>query len=160
MTDGTAGTARSDAAPGKASGSDRIAQSATTKQPHLVMQESAEMYLETILVLQDEGKNVRSIDIANRMEHSRATVSEWMKKLSTGGYVTVAAHGIISLTSKGRGIASHVYERHLLLTDLFESLGVNEKTAAEDACRVEHYISDETFDCLRSHYQKHQDRQG
>ena len=158
MTDETAGTARDDIAPSKANGSGRIAQSATTQQPHLVMQESAEMYLETILILQDEGKNVRSIDIANRMEHSRATVSEWMKKLSIGGYVTVAAHGIISLTPKGHGIASHVYERHLLLTDLFESLGANEKTAAEDACRVEHYISDETFDCLRNHYQKHQDR--
>ena len=120
------------------------------------MQESAEMYLETILVLGNEGRQVRAIDIATRMGHSRPTVSEWLKKLVSAGYVVVGDDHMVSLTGKGRDKAEHVYERHVMLTKLFESIGVSPDTAVADACRVEHYISDETFDCLRRHYaEKH-----
>jgi|GEM_PF-17895 len=125
------------------------------KTPHVVMQESAEMYLETILILQNEGMAVRAIDIANRMGHARATVSEWMKKLVAGDYLTIDAHGIISFTDAGRAQAVRIYERHVLLTELFKSVGVTPEIAMRDACRVEHYISDETFACLRDHYRLH-----
>ena len=119
----------------------------------LVMQESAEMYLETILVLSNEGDRVRAVDIATRMGHSRPTVSEWMKKLEANGYIVVGDDHRIELTERGCDIAQHVYERHVMLTQLFESVGVDPRTAAADACRVEHYISDETFRCLRDHCQ-------
>ena len=121
----------------------------------LVMQESAEMYLETILILQREGKRVRSIDVATRMDHSRPTVSEWMKKLVSNGYLVIDSNGTIDFTDAGRAKAEHIYERHVMLTKLFESVGVSPGTAAGDACRVEHYISDETFDCLKRHYEDH-----
>lgn len=127
---------------------------ATTAQP-LVMQESAEMYLETILILENEGTRVRAIDVATRMGHSRPTVSEWMRKLASNGYLAVDDNHIIEFTEKGRDAAERVYERHVLLTRLFESVGVKPDVAVQDACRVEHYISDETFDCLRKHYREH-----
>ena len=112
----------------------------------MIIQESAEMYLETVLVLQEEGLKVRSIDIARRMEHSRATVSEWMKKLVSNGYLKIDDSGIVTFTKKGRTIAESVYERHKVLTTIFELIGVTPEVAREDACRVEHYISEETFD--------------
>lgn len=111
----------------------------------MIIQESAEMYLETVLVLQEEGLQVRSIDIARRMEHSRATVSEWMKKLVSNGYLKIDDRGIVTFTREGRKIADSVYERHNVLTSIFEKIGVSPEVAREDACRVEHYISDETF---------------
>ena len=113
------------------------------------MPESAEMYLETMLVLENEGRRVRAIDIATRMGFSRPTVSEQLKKLAVGG------DHEIRFTEKGRRTAEHTYERHVLLSKLFESVGVTPTTAVADACRVEHYISDETFDCLRRHYLEH-----
>lgn len=113
------------------------------------------MYLETILILGNEGQKVRSIDVATRMNHSRATVSEWMKKLVGNGYLTIDDGGNIAFTRKGKTLADKVYERHVLLTDLFRSLGVSDQTAENDACRVEHYISDETFDCMKAHFREH-----
>lgn len=118
----------------------------------MIIQESAQMYLETVLVLQEEGLQVRSIDIARRMEHSRATVSEWMKKLVANGYLKIDDRGIVTFTREGRKIAESVYERHNVLTDIFISIGVSPEVAREDACRVEHYISDETFNCLKAYF--------
>lgn len=120
----------------------------------MIIQESAQMYLETVLVLQEEGLQVRSIDIARRMEHSRATVSEWMKKLVANGYLKIDDRGIVTFTREGRKIAESVYERHNVLADVFISIGVSPEVAREDACRVEHYISDETFDCIKEQVAK------
>lgn len=113
--------------------------------------ESTEMYLETIHVLHQEKERVQAVDVAKRMGYSKPTISEWMSKLRKLGYVEMDGSNIL-LTPKGEEIASRVYERHVLLRMLFQSIGVNEETADEDACRVEHYISDETFECLRNHY--------
>lgn len=113
--------------------------------------ESTEMYLETIHVLHQEKEKVQAVDVAKRMGYSKPTISEWMSKLRKLGYVEMDGSNIL-LTPAGKEIASRVYERHVLLRMLFQSIGVNEETADEDACRVEHYISDETFECLRNHY--------
>lgn len=113
--------------------------------------ESTEMYLETIHVLHQEKERVQAVDVAKRMGYSKPTISEWMSKLRKLGYVEMDGSNIL-LTPAGEKIASRVYERHVLLRMLFQSIGVNEETADEDACRVEHYISDETFECLRNHY--------
>lgn len=125
-----------------------------SKRP-LVLQESAEMYLETVLILHQEGGRVHAVDIATRMGHSRPTVSEWIKKLVAHGYLTVDEGGTVDFTDAGRAIAERVYERHVMLTKLFESVGVDGETAVADACRVEHYISEETFECLKRHYKEH-----
>lgn len=113
--------------------------------------ESTEMYLETIHVLHQEKEKVHAVDIAKRMGYSKPTISERMTKLRNMGYVKMDGSNIL-LTAEGESIARKIYERHVLLTALFKSIGVSEETASEDACRVEHYISDETFHCLREHY--------
>ena len=113
--------------------------------------ESTEMYLETIHVLHQEKEKVQAVDVAKRMGYSKPTISEWMSKLRKLGYVKMDGSNIL-LTPAGEKIASRVYERHVLLRMLFQSIGVSEGVADEDACRVEHYISDETFECLRNHY--------
>jgi len=117
------------------------------------LQESAEMYLETVLVLQKEKGNVRAIDIARRMQFSRPTVSQQIRRLAEDGYLELNANKHIFLTSKGRLIAEETYNRHNSLAEFFIWIGVSEQTAYEDACRIEHYISTETFDCLRQHYE-------
>lgn len=117
----------------------------------MISNESTEMYLETILVLHQEQEKVHAVDIAKRMGYSKPTISEWMGKLRKNGYVEMDGSNIL-LTDAGRAIAEKIYERHLLLSALFKSVGVNEETATEDACRVEHYISDETFRCLKEYY--------
>lgn len=113
------------------------------------MQESAEMYLETILVLSDGNNEPRAVDIARQLGFSRPSVSNALKELERDGYITYKDSRFVELTDKGAQIAAKVYERHLVLTDLLQSIGVSEKTAREDACRVEHYISDETFEALK-----------
>lgn len=113
--------------------------------------ESTEMYLETIHVLHQEKEKVHAVDVAKRMGYSKPTISEWMVKLRKLGYVEMDGSNIL-LTEEGETLANKIYERHVLLTKLFRSIGVSEETASEDACRVEHYISDETFRCLRNHY--------
>ena len=116
--------------------------------------ESLEMYLEDIYVLGQEKQVVRPVDLAKKMGFSKPTISEWMVKLRDQGYVEPDNGMGLVLTPAGLEIAKNVYERHVLLCNLFESLGVSPATAEEDACRVEHYISDETFNCMKAHYQK------
>ena len=116
-------------------------------------QESAEMYLETILILERKNGTVRAIDIAHHMHFARPTVSQQIKRLAADGYLELDPNKRISLTPKGKRIAEETYNRHNSLAEIFIWLGVNEQTAFEDACRIEHYISTETFNALRRHYE-------
>lgn len=116
------------------------------------VQESAENYLETILVLSKRNGNVRSIDIATELGFSKPSISNAMKLFREQGYISVDSNGLITLTKSGLDIANRVYERHLLLTRYLIALGVNEATAKEDACRIEHVISQETFMKIKEHY--------
>ena len=113
--------------------------------------ESGEMYLETIYVLSKSNKNVHSIDVGEHLGYSKPSVSRAMGLLKNGGYITMAADGALSLTQLGLEIAEKIYERHTVLTALLTSLGVDEKTAAEDACRLEHDISDRSLDAIKQH---------
>ncbi len=115
------------------------------------IQESAENYLETILILSQKNGNVRSIDIANELAFSKPSVSVAMKNLRNAGHILVDEDGYITLTESGRQIAETIYERHTLLSDWFIQLGVSEKTAKEDACRIEHVISAESFSAVKKH---------
>lgn len=115
------------------------------------IQESAENYLETILVLSKRIGNVRSIDIVNEMGFSKPSVSHAMKQLRENGYIAVDAHGFITLLDSGRQIAETIYERHELLTEFLVRLGVDRAIASEDACRIEHVISAESFDAIKNH---------
>ena len=115
----------------------------------MTIQESAEMYLETILVLSKKQENVRSIDIAKHMNFSKPSVSRAMKNLKNDGYIDMNSEGYISLTDKGLKIAEKIYERHEVLTNFFIKLGVSDTTAEDDACRIEHVISDETFNIIK-----------
>ncbi len=115
------------------------------------IQESAENYLETILVLKNRNGNVRSIDIANELEFSKPSVSVAMKNLVENGYIERDANGYISLLPKGREIAEKIYERHTAITDYLVRLGVDPDIAAEDACRIEHVISSESFEAIKKH---------
>ncbi len=111
----------------------------------MVIHESAEDYLESILVLQQRRGVVHSIDIVNELGFSKPSVSIAMKKLRENGYISMDASGCITLNESGLAIANRVYTRHKTITKLFMLLGVSEETAAEDACKVEHDLSDETF---------------
>ena len=111
--------------------------------------ESAEDYLEAILMIQNKNGNVHSVDIANELNFSKASVSVAMKKLRENGYIVMERDGSIKLLEPGREIAERIYERHKLLTDLFIQIGVNPETAAEDACKVEHDLSVETFSKIK-----------
>jgi len=113
--------------------------------------ESAENYLETILMLKNKLGAVRSIDIANELGFSKPSVSVAMKKLRESGHINVDSDGCISLTENGLTIAKSVYERHTHISSWLIALGVDEKTAAEDACRIEHVISQQTFEKIREH---------
>lgn len=113
--------------------------------------ESAENYLETILVLQNRNGQVRSIDIASELSFSKPSVSVAMKNLRTNGYISVDEDGYITLLEKGREIAEKIYERHTLISGWLVHLGVDPKTAAEDACRIEHVISEESFAAIKAH---------
>ena len=116
--------------------------------------ESAEDYLETILILKERSGQVRSIDIATEMNYTKPSISVAMKKLRENGYIEVDKDGFITLTASGYEIASNIYNRHKVLTDFFISLGVDQKVAAEDACKIEHDLSDETFEKIREHAEK------
>lgn len=115
------------------------------------LQESGEMYLETIYILSQSGKNVRAIDVGEYMGYSKPSVSRAVGILKKGGYLESDADGFLVLTEEGRRVAEKTYERHRLLTKFFVALGVSEQTASEDACRIEHIISDETFTALKRH---------
>lgn len=116
--------------------------------------ESTEMYLETILILKNRLGLVRSIDIANEMGYSKPTISVAMKKFRHEGLVTVDDSGFVNLTETGRDIAERIYERHQVLTLILVNLGVSRKNAEYDACKIEHDISDETFDALKKEYMR------
>lgn len=116
--------------------------------------ESSEDYLETILMLKERKGYVRSVDVANELEFTKASVSVAMKKLRESGYVQVDADGGLSLTQAGLDIARRVYDRHRLLTEFFVRLGVDPEIAAQDACRVEHDLSEQTFSKLVEHAKK------
>ena len=113
--------------------------------------ESAEDYLEAILMLRERKGAVRSIDIANEKNFSKASVSIAMKKLRENGYIQVDKEGYITLQPAGEAIAQNIYERHRLLTEFFIHLGVSPAVAAADACKVEHDLSDETFQKIKEH---------
>ncbi|HIS70220.1 MAG TPA: metal-dependent transcriptional regulator [Candidatus Gallacutalibacter stercoravium] len=116
--------------------------------------ESAENYLETILILKKRLGQVRSIDIASELSFSKPSVSVAMKNLRTNGYISVDKDGYITLLEKGKEIAEKIYERHTLISDWLTTIGVDPQIAAEDACRIEHVISSETFEALKAHTQK------
>lgn len=115
------------------------------------LQESAEMYLETIYLLSKQRTSVRSIDVAEHMGYSKPSVSRAVGLLKQGGYLVVDGDGFLSLTDEGRTVAEKVFERHTVLSKLFISLGVSAEVAAEDACKIEHIISDETFAAIKNH---------
>ncbi len=115
------------------------------------LKESGEMYLETIYVLSQKSSYVRAIDVGEKMGYSKPSVSRAVGLLKEGGYITVGTDGSLNLTALGKEIASKTYERHTVLTKLFTKLGVSLDTAAADACKIEHVISDETFVALKEH---------
>ena len=117
------------------------------------IRESAEMYLETILVLSKKGE-VRSIDIARAMNFSRPSVSVTVHNLEKEHYIKINENGTIKLEPAGLEIAERIYERHTVITDLLVAIGVSEQVAAEDACKIEHDISVETFDCVKKAIKK------
>ena len=117
------------------------------------LQESGEMYLETIYILSQKTGAVRSLDVAEYMNFSKPSVSRAVGLLKEGGYLLVDKDGFLTLTPSGLHVASMIYERHTLLTDFLVRLGVNPKVAAEDACKMEHDISEESFDALKRHVQ-------
>lgn len=119
------------------------------------MQESGEMYLEAILILSRQKGQVRSIDIAEYMSFSKPSVSRAVGLLRSGGYITVESDGYITLTEAGQEVAEKIYERHTILTECLTRLGVSPETAAEDACRMEHTISDESFEAIKRHMHGH-----
>lgn len=116
-----------------------------------IILESGEMYLEDILVLKKKKGNVRAIDIANYMGYSRPSVSRALGILKKNDFITVDASGFISLTDEGRRIAEKIYERHNVLSRFFEEIGVDHETAVADACKIEHDISDATFEKIKEH---------
>ena len=117
----------------------------------MALQESGEMYLETILILSKTKAAVRSLDISEHMGYSKPSVSRAVGLLKTGGYIVVDEENHISLTDSGREIAEKIYNRHTILTRLLVSLGVTPETAAADACKMEHILSDETFEAMKKH---------
>ena len=115
------------------------------------MQESGEMYLETILVLSKRLEHVRSIDVGEEMGFSKPSVSRAMSILKKGKYIEMDENNYITLTDSGRAIAEKIFERHTVLSTMLERIGVNPETAADDACKMEHVISDETFEAIKKH---------
>ena len=116
--------------------------------------ESGEMYLETIFILSRHGEPVRSIDVAEYMGYSKPSVSRGVGLLRKRGFVTVDKTGALLLTSEGRQHAEKIFERHTMLTKFLEKLGVDQKTATADACKIEHIISDESFNAIKKHIEE------
>ena len=121
----------------------------------MAMQESGEMYLETIYVLSLQSNSVRSIDVAEHLGYSKPSVSRAVGLLKKDGLLLMDEMGYLKLTRAGEEKAKHIYERHTVLSRLLMNLGVDEKTATEDACRIEHYISDQSFDAIKAHMSKY-----
>lgn len=120
----------------------------------MVIKESAENYLEAILMLNKKSGYVRSIDVANELNFSKPSVSVAMKHFREEGYINVADDGGITLTEKGYTVATRVYERHQLIAKILMELGVDKETAYEDSCKIEHDLSQESFEKIREYYQK------
>ena len=118
----------------------------------MVLHESAEDYLETILILFERNGQVRSIDIVNEMNFSKPSISIAMKKLRENGYIRMDVNGLITLTDEGREIAERIYSRHKLLTKVLEEIGIDGKKAEDEACKIEHDIDDETYERIREFY--------
>lgn len=118
------------------------------------LKESGEMYLETIYVLSKKSSYVRSIDVCEEMNYSKPSVSRAVGILKEGGYLTVGNNGSLNLTKAGLEIAERTYERHTVLSQIFELLGVDKEIAVADACKIEHVISNETFEALKNHLHK------
>ncbi len=121
----------------------------------MAMQESGEMYLETIYVLSQKSSSVRSIDVAEHMGFSKPSVSRAVGLLKQDGLLWMDEYGYLKLTEEGTRKAKQIYERHTVLSRLLMNLGVDEETATEDACRIEHYISDKSFDAIKAHMAKY-----
>lgn len=119
------------------------------------IRQSAEDYLEAILMIKEKKGYVRSIDVANQLNVSKPSVSYATKRLRENGYITFNEDGMISLTDSGMEIADKIYTRHKVLTDIFRKLGVSDEVAAEDACKIEHDLSPETFDALCKYAKSH-----
>lgn len=117
----------------------------------MALLESGEMYLETILILSREHPTVRAVDVAERMGFSKPAVSRALGRLRGEEYLLTGEDGALTLTESGRAVAEKIYERHTLLRDFLEHLGVSGETAAADACKIEHHISDETFEAIKRH---------
>lgn len=124
------------------------------------IRQSAEDYLETILVLSQKKPMIRSIDVVNELGFSKPSVSIAMKNLRENGYISMDREGYITLKPAGREIAEMIYERHIFLSDMLVSLGVDRKTALEDACRIEHVISAESFEAMKRHIQEQRGNTG
>lgn len=115
------------------------------------LQESGEMYLETILILSQKSKTVRSVDIAEYMGFSRPSVSRAVGLLKKGGYIVINKNGYLFLTDSGKEIAETIYERHTIFTEFLMRLGVDEDIASDDACKIEHYMSNTSFEAIKRH---------
>ena len=121
----------------------------------MTVRESGEMYLEAILVLAKKSGYVRSIDVSEYLGYSKPSVSRGMGILREGGYILMEKDGAITLTDSGKKLAETIYERHTVLSELLIRLGVDEKAATDDACRIEHVISDESFQAIKQYYYQH-----
>ena len=121
----------------------------------MTVRESGEMYLEAILVLAKKSGYVRSIDVSEYLGYSKPSVSRAMGILREGGYILMEKDGAITLTDSGKKLAETIYERHTVLSELLIRLGVDEKTATDDACRIEHVIRDESFQAIKQYYYQH-----
>lgn len=121
----------------------------------MALHESAEMYLETIYELSQKQPSVRSIDVAETMGYSKPSVSRAVGLLKQGGYLLMDKDGFLSLTESGTAIAQKIYERHNVLAKALMAMGVSKESATEDACKIEHVISDETFDAIKAHLDKY-----
>ena len=120
----------------------------------MALKESGEMYLETIYILNKKSNTVRSIDVGEYMGYSKPSVSRAMGLLKNGGYINIDRDGFITLTDAGMEIAKKLFERHTVLSNILITLGVDEKTATEDACRIEHVISEKSFNAMKNHLEK------
>ena len=124
----------------------------------MALQESGQMYLETIYVLLQKSNRVRAIDVCEQLGYSKPSVSRALGILKSGEYITVDQDGFIAMTESGREVAEKVYERHTVLSGLLTALGVSEEIASEDACRIEHIISDESFEAIKRYLEQTQSK--
>ena len=120
----------------------------------MALHESGQMYLEAVYVLLKKNETIRAIDIGNYLGYSKPSVSRAVGILKNEGYITIDGEGHITLTADGHAVAAQLYERHTILSDMLASLGVSAATAAEDACRIEHVISDESFAAIKRHFNR------